>query len=251
MSFQDEVTEQAMRGINRSPNDTIQEVLARRLSRRAMLRNSLAGLPALVLTPSAIVGSVSSAFARNGGSPGKLTFTPIGLTKQDDVIVPEGYAYQVLIGWGDPILPGAAPLDYRVQDGATQAGQFGYNCDFIGYFPLPHYDSNNPNKAILAVNHEYTDPVLMFDGYTAGNPAREQVDAELAAHGMSFVEIQNHGSEGWSYLQNSKWNRRVTGETLCEVTGPAVGHPLMRTSEDPSGRWVRGTLNPHHYPVFA
>ncbi|MGZ8919651.1 MAG: PhoX family protein [Limisphaerales bacterium] len=245
MSFQDQVTEQAMRGINDSPNDSIQEVLARRFSRREMLRNTLAGVPALVLTTSALTGNVASAFGRTlpNARPSGLGFSPISLTRQDDVVVPDGYAYQLLIGWGDPIFTSSPELNLNSQNGATQAGQFGYNCDFIGYFGLPHYDSQNPNRAILAVNHEYTDPLLMFPGYVPGSPSRDQVDAEIAAHGMSFVEVQSSGLEGWAYVQDSKWNRRITGESLCEVTGPAAGHPLMRTSEDVSGRWVRGTLN--------
>lgn len=234
-----------MRGINDSPNDSIQEVLARRISRREMLRNSLVGAPALVLTTSAVAGSISSALANNAPANGHsaLTFAPISLTKEDDIILPEGYSYQVLVRWGDAIIPGARPLDFNFQNAATQAGQFGYNCDFIGYFPLPHFDSKNPNRAILAVNHEYTDPLLMFPDYVSGAPTKDQVDAELAAHGMSLVEIQNHGKNGWGYIQNSTSNRRVTGETLCEVTGPAAGNQLMRTSEDPYGHWVRGTLN--------
>jgi uncharacterized protein len=245
MSFQEQVTAQAMRGINDSPNDTLEQVLERRFSRRDMLRGALAGAPALALTTSVLSGSLASAFASDGqgNQSSGLGFNPISLTKVDDIIVPEGYAYQVLIRWGDPILPGANGLDFDFQNGATQAMQFGYNCDFNGYFPLPYYGSNNPNRAIFTVNHEYTDPLLMFPGYLSGNPTQAQVDAEIAAHGMSFVEIKNHGKSGWGYISDSMWNRRITGETLCELAGPAAGNAWLKTSTDPDGKWVRGTLN--------
>jgi secreted PhoX family phosphatase len=245
MSFQDQITAQAMSGTNETPNDTLQAVMERRVSRREMLRNTLAGIPSLVLTTS-ILGSAAenSAATQFATRPAGLTFNPISLTKEDDIIVPEGYAYQVILRWGDAILPGASDLDMNHQNGTTQAQQFGYNCDFVGYFPLPLYPSKNPNRAILTVNHEYTDPMLMFPGYVVGQPTKDQVDAELAAHGMSFVEVRNQGgTDGWAYVMDSKLNRRITGETLCEITGPAAGHPLLKTSEDSTGKWVRGTLN--------
>ena len=96
---------------------------------------------------------------------------------------------------------------------------------------------------MLAVNHEYTDPILMFPDYIAGAPTQSQVDAEIAAHGMSFAEIRRTKGNKWRYVKGSANNRRVTGETVCAITGPATGHPWMITSEDPQGRWVRGTLN--------
>jgi secreted PhoX family phosphatase len=44
-------------------------------------------------------------------------------------------------------------------------------------------------------------------------------------------------------VRDSRFNRRITGETSMMITGPAAGHPLMRTREDPAGTTVRGMLN--------
>jgi len=44
-------------------------------------------------------------------------------------------------------------------------------------------------------------------------------------------------------VRNSPFNRRLTGETPMRISGPAAGHPLMQTREDPTGTVVRGTLN--------
>lgn len=231
-----------MRGVNDAPNDTLQEVFQRRYSRREMLRSALVAGTTVVIGKTILDGSIAEA-ARptRPGSP--LGFNPISLTKADAVVLPEGYQSQVLVRWGDSIFSGKADLNWANQTAATQSGQFGYNCDFNGYFPLPNPKTNNPNRAVLCVNHEYTDPSLMFPGYVAGAPTRNQVDAELAAHGMSFVEIHRRGQDRWDLVKSSGLNRRITGETLMQITGPARGNVHMRTKEEPTGTTIRGTLN--------
>ena len=69
----------------------------------------------------------------------------------------------------------------------------------------------------------------------------------MASHGMSVVEIQRDSanSGAWRRVEVSKtrYNRRITAATPMRLTGPAAGHPRLRTSADPIGRVVRGTLN--------
>jgi secreted PhoX family phosphatase len=82
----------------------------------------------------------------------------------------------------------------------------------------------------------------MFPGYDANNPTQAQVDVELAAHGMTIVQIHRAGS-GWKYRRASFYNRRVTGFTPIEIMGPLRGHALMQTPDDPTGTEVLGMLN--------
>lgn len=94
------------------------------------------------------------------------------------------------------------------------------------------------------MNHEYTNPELMFVGWDPEGPleAHERTVAiELAAHGVSLVEIEEHGGT-WRPVIGSR-NRRITGTTPILLTGSAAGDPLLRTSADPSGTLVLGTLN--------
>jgi secreted PhoX family phosphatase len=221
---------------NRGPNETFGQVLAWATTRREFLRSIFAA--SLVLSvPEWLMKAAEGAPSGSG-----LRFLPVGLSREDRVIVPAGYTSQVVIRWGDPITPDAPEFDPIRPSAAAQAHQFGYNCDFLAYFPLPA-TSRSGTRGLLWANHEYTNPELMFFGYRPGAPTREQVDTELAAHGGSVVEVYRRPDGTWAYRRSSRYNRRITGETPCILTGPAAGHPWMRTREDPTGTRVRGMLN--------
>jgi hypothetical protein len=149
----------------------------------------------------------------------------------------------VLLRWGDPLTADAPDFAVDAQTADAQSKQFGYNCDMVAFFPLP-MGSEASDHGILAVNHEYTNPELMFTDYDMeAGPTQEQVDIQLAAHGVSFVEIQRRADGTWMYRKGSPYNQRITGTTPIEVTGPAAGHPLLETPDDFSAMTVFGTLN--------
>jgi hypothetical protein len=205
------------------------------LSRRRLL-GAAAGVSAaaaLRLTPFT-VGTTST--ARAAGTTG-LTFTPIGLSSEDRVAQAPGYTSRVLIRWGDPLFRDSNAFSFERMDAASQAMSFGYNCDYVGYLP------KGPDWGLLVVNHEYTNPDLMFEGYSASSPTGEQVATELAAHGLTVVAIERHRTLGWRYVIGAWHNRRITATSSIMMSGPAAGHPLLRTSEDPGGYRVAGTLN--------
>ena len=47
----------------------------------------------------------------------------------------------------------------------------------------------------------------------------------------------------WTVVSDSKYARRITGETEMRIAGPAAGHDRLKTSADPSGSRVLGMLN--------
>lgn len=215
-------------------------IIARALSRRGVL----GGIAAAGVTAAA--APFASALAR-AAEPAALTFSALAHGLDERAHVAPGYRIQVLIRWGDPVLPGAPAFDVDNQSAAAQIGQFGYNCDFVAFLPLP-LGSQTSDHGLLCVNHEYTNPYLMFpDASRAKLMAfgldRARTDIELAAHGHSVIEIRRRGRR-WEVVAKSRYNRRISAlHSEIELGGPAAGHRRMQTGADGTGRRVQGTLN--------
>lgn len=223
---------------NVSGNPHITEIVRSTMSRRSVLGGAAAvSAAALVVDP---LSPAAAATGDSGRAVEDLTFAPVPPNRRDIVSVPPGYQADPLIRWGDRVLPEAPVFNPYTQSAKAQSGQFGYNCDYVGVLPI----DGDQSHCTLVVNHEYTNPELMFptDLYTTAQRAR----IEMAAHGMSVVEIARGRHPGsWRRVALSKAarNRRVTASTPFRVTGPAAGHRLLRTSADPAGRTVLGTVN--------
>jgi secreted PhoX family phosphatase len=233
---------------NVSDNRYFGDVLQEGLTRRGLLRaGALAGLVVgsgvhFLGTATALAGDDDPAATALRGTGDRLTFPPVAPNTLDTVVVPDGYDWAPLIVWGDPVVPGAPRFDVDEQTAAAQSRQFGYNNDFLALLPLP----GSRDRALLVVNHEYTNEELMFRGWAGGAKAPvEQLRVAMAAHGFSVVAVERVGDSGrWRVSRHrDRYNRRVTMSTRMRLTGPAAGHPLLRTGADPSGRVVLGTLN--------
>ncbi|MFJ8605847.1 PhoX family protein [Streptomyces sp. NPDC093675] len=232
---------------NTSDNEYVGDVIAGALSRRSALR-AAAVVTVATATGAATAVTVPQAAAATAGRHGGahttaargLRFAPVAPNTADAVTVPDGYRQNVVIRWGEPILRGAPAFDPENQTAAAQAGQFGYNNDFLALLPVP----GERGRRLLVANHEYTDEVLMFRGYDPQNPTRRQVEVAWAAHGLSAVVVEEDSRSGrLTAVPRHPLNRRVTATGAFRLTGPAAGSDLLKTSADPSGRKVLGTLN--------
>ncbi|MFC9261716.1 PhoX family protein [Streptomyces hydrogenans] len=232
---------------NTSDNAYVGDVITGVLSRRSALRAAAVVTVASAAGGSVVLGGAPAAEAHPGhgrppvadGARG-LRFAPVAPNTADQVTVPSGYGQNVVIRWGEPILRGAPAFDSERQTAEAQAGQFGYNNDFLSLLPL----RGEHDRQVLVANHEYTDEVLMFRGYDAANPTREQVEIAWAAHGLSVVVVQEERRSGrLTPVRRHPLNRRLHTTSAFELTGPAAGGALVRTSADPKGRTVLGTLN--------
>ncbi|GEK15352.1 PhoX family protein [Aliivibrio fischeri] len=202
-----------------------------RLSRRGFLMGTAAaGVGAfLALNPvaEAIAGNMNSAL---------LNFEAIPTSTSDSIVLPKGYSWNTLMSWGDPIFANAPKFNPNgKQDSKAQALQFGDNTDGMSVFPLSN------DRAILAVNNEYTNYEFLF-AHQGKEMTEDDVAKAQAAVGITIVEIVRKNGQ-WMMDSVGKANRRITANTEMEVTGPAAGHDLLKTKADPTGKKVLGTFN--------
>ncbi|ADC90059.1 protein of unknown function DUF839 [Thermocrinis albus DSM 14484] len=178
--------------------------------------------------------------ACGGGSsltPSTVRFNSIKPNTLDDITVPDGFRWRMVIGWGDPLFRQEERINYqRLREGGTttqdveiQKRTFGYNNDFIGVI-------EHNNRYIMVVNHEYFNPELVFPPEHLGKPTYEEAMLMLEAHGLSVVELFRNSDFTFRPVVGSNYNRRITGSTRCLIEGPAKGHRYVGDSAE-------GTLN--------
>lgn len=228
--------------------ETLGDIMRMRLSRRDVLKGLAATGAVAAITGSPLAKMVLTLDAAEEATKlarfdFPLGFQPISAVP-NTVEVPSvapGHDIQTVIRWGDPLFSDAPAFDPENLTAEGQEQQFGYNCDFVGFFPL-EFGSDDNTKGILVVNHEYTNQNVMFREYDIDNVTQSQVDVEMRAHGVTVVEVEQT-AEGWKYVIDSPLNRRYTLVTPKTVTGPAAGDALLQTSADPTGTAVFGTIN--------
>jgi secreted PhoX family phosphatase len=232
---------------NTSSNSYFRDIASATMSRRAALGFGAAGALAVVLgsaatsagTAVADGGTGLAAAAKDGFGKSKLQFTAIAPVDAavDAVTVPEGFTWQPIIRWGDPMFNGTPEFDLNNQTAAAQEKQFGYNCDYTDILEIP---GTKGRRAVLFANHEYTNDAIMFPSTM---PAADVRAVGAAAHGLSVVELERKNkNQPWTYVKGAELNRRYLNSTVYELTGPAAGSPLVKTKDDSAGRWIKGTL---------
>jgi secreted PhoX family phosphatase len=224
--------------VNQGHAPSFDEVLAKRLSRRDLLKAGAAAAIAGVLPPS-LAGCATVGLRREG----VLGFAGVPLSMADTVRVPAGYTATPLLKWGDPIGHASGSPAFKPDASNTaddQALQAGMHHDGMHYFPLPA-GSDSSSSGLLALNNEYTDDGLLHpDGFA--NWSAEKVRKAQHAHGVTIVEVRERAGQ-WEVVRPSRYARRITARTPMTVSGPAAGTAQMRTAADPSGREVLGTVN--------
>ena len=221
---------------NPTTNPRIDDLINARFSRRGFFKGLMA--------TSAVVGAgIATKGVAKAQSASTLTFKSIPQKITETHAVADGYDASVLIRWGDKVVADAPAFVPGQVDAKAQNKQFGYNCDYVGYMPLP-VGSQNSDHGLLCVSHEYTNAELMWSGLKDGMDAsEEQALHEIAAHGHSVIEVKKTGGK-WQVVDGSDYARRISPiDTEMQITGPAAGHDRLKTNTDPTGTRVIGTLN--------
>lgn len=228
---------------NPNPDRTIGDVINARYGRRDVLRGMLG-----VSATTALFGTSAliAPRAAQAASASRYVFNELTWGNDERHHIADGYDADVLLRWGDPITADAPEFDVMNQTAEAQLKQFGYNNDYVGFWPL----NDDATRGVLCVNHEYTNEEVMFPGLGRQDRVafegmtKELVDIEMAAHGGTVVEIAKDDAGKWSLVRDSALNRRISPlNTVMTLSGPAAGHDRLKTSADPTGTTVIGTIN--------
>ena len=238
--------------------------------RRTVLKGSLAAFFGMLSLSRCSQGDAGSLEAAGIGPRAKgertgardepldlLGFTSISPSTDDRIRVPDGYEFEVLYAWGDPIRgPHRVGDGFKVSDlleeelGGGPEGDRG-TTDYAGmhhdgmeFFALTPEEcaGGYDEEGLLAINHEFIDTGLLFaDADRRWTKRKERVSK--AAHGVSVIHVGC--KQGRWELVDSDRAFRVTASTPIEVSGPArefLGESVIGTVANCSaGRTPWGT----------
>jgi secreted PhoX family phosphatase len=161
---------------------------------------------------------------------GRFGFQAIPIATDDTIHVPEGFSWQVVARWGDPLFSDAPAFDPETgvtTEGAARA--VGDNTDGMEMFTFG-------TTQVLAVNNEYTNldvllPEAAAEALAAAEAAaaaattEEDKEAAMdyavlprtpdevlkvqASQGVTVMELAE-GPQGWTVVVDSPYNRAST-----------------------------------------
>ncbi len=154
-------------------------------------------------------GAAAQGQAGSGDSP--TFFKPIEPSDADELVVPEGFRYEIVRKWGDEVAPGTP---------------YGYNNDFVAYLPIDALEGgDNSEEGLLYVGHEYPDAKWVSDyrdPESATTKTPEQIAREKASVGGSVFLVRKEG-DSWAFVEDDRYSRRIDATTPMDATGPAAG----------------------------
>ncbi|MEM9268390.1 MAG: alkaline phosphatase PhoX, partial [Pseudomonadota bacterium] len=218
------------------PRPTEQEfdrVVERALSRRGFMGGVLAfGSGAAVMGIAGLKGTTAMA-----AQTSRFAFDQLAPQTDGTVHVPSGYAWDVLVRWGDPLFSDAPAFDATTgipTEGSDRV--FGENTDGMELFHLG-------GTELLVVNSEYVNTKVNLAAEQEGKVASADDVVRLQNfQGVTVMEVAE-GESGWEVVVDSPYNRRIHHRTPMVISGPAAGHDLLKTDADPTGTASLGTFN--------
>lgn len=159
-----------------------------------------------------------------------VPFKAISRTWEDDVVLPNGFHYNIIASYGDVI--------------NSKGEKFGDAADLTVYFPMDALQGgNNSDEGLIWVNHEFPEPenylkILGMNPSTydksklASYPQLLKMQKE--AVGGSVIHVKKEMGK-WVLVMDDTYNRRVDGTTPIQLTGPAAGSSAVKGAKVVTG----------------
>ncbi len=222
---------------NPPPAETdFDRVVERAISRRGFLGGVLAfGSAAAAMGTLGNLMSSTSAEAQEAAS--RFQFKPVPVATDNTVHVPEGYSWQPLAKWGQPLFSNVPDIDPAKGVSLENSDKvFGENTDGMELFVIGSHQ-------VIAINHEYVNPEINLPHTEKGVPqSADDVKILQNMQGVTVMEV-TEGENGWQIVLDSPFNRRIHHNTPMTLSGPAAGSDLVKTAADPNGTDCLGTFN--------
>lgn len=146
-------------------------------------------------------------------------FNPIQPSKEDKLILPKNFKYDVVAAFDDVI---------------NKAGEkFGQGADYNAYFPI----KGSNTRGLLVTNHEYTN-IFSLGPIVDDKMTAEQTQKDLYYQGMSVIEVYRDENGTWKMDTSSKYARRINGMTKFDITGPAKGSAALGNATTATGTFA-------------
>ena len=142
----------------------------------------------------------------------------------DDVLAPH-VRRATVIAWGDRVEADSPAFTPESLTPDATATQFGWDALVVGVMPVAQGE-DGVARAILVVAHPAPIQRML--------PARIAPGAVAGMQGVSVLNLEQHDGS-WLISDGGFQTRRLTGETLCRVSGPGLANMSDAT---------RGIINP-------
>ena len=207
-------------------------------------------IPTPSATPAPVTPTPSMPPVASDRATVSLGFESVTRTKANAVTVPEGYEVSLLGPWGTALRdkPGGGSYDFVTNERTTaeaQANSIGMHHDGMRFYPT----NADSTEGLMCVNHEYLLQWVMiaapnygptFDD--SGNRLNiDEIRAEINSLGVSVYKVRKVNND-WEIVKNDPMNRRITGATPVEFSGPADGSDFLKTKYSQDGKSGRGTF---------
>ncbi len=209
------------------------DVVERAVSRRGFLGGALAFGSGAAVMGTGLLSSTSAQAQQTS----RFAFEQLSPQTDGTVHVPDGYDWDVLVRWGDPLFSDAPAFDPAT--GVPTEGSdrvFGENTDGMELFLVG-------DTELLVVNSEYVNAGINLPAEQDGKPvSADDVMRLQNFQGVTVMEV-TESDAGWEVVVDSPYNRRIHHRSQMLIDGPAAGHDLLKTNADPTGTLSLGTFN--------